>query len=180
MGKLIRAVLRGGDSGNTVSLTRPLAIVPQAGPARLLLLAEELAPDARKRRRLQRHLERQRRANNPQHYDAQGRIKKRDKGQRRRVWRESHRYQQTRQRLATTERKLAAHRRSLHGHLANQIIRLGDDLRIEQVSYKSWQRCFGSSVGLRAPGRFVDAVKCVVARTRTAHLHEIPTFQTRL
>src|SRR5713101_6229115 len=179
MGKLIRAVLRGGDSGNTVSLTRPLAIVPQAGPARLLLLAEELAPDARKRRRLQRHLERQRRANNPQHYDAQGRIKKRQ-GQGRRVWRESHRYQQTRRRLATTERKLAAHRRSLHGHLANQIIRLGDDLRIEQVSYKSWQRCFGRSVGLRAPGRFVDAVKCVVARTRTAQLHEIPTFQTKL
>jgi len=156
-----------------------LAIVPQAGTARLLLLAEELAPDARKRRRLQRHLERQRRANNPQHYDAQGRLKKRQ-GQGRRVWRESHRYQQTRRRLATTERKLAAHRRSLHGRLANQIIRLGDDLRIEQVSYKSWQRCFGSSVGLRAPGRFVDAIKCVVARTRTAQLHEIPTHQTKL
>jgi hypothetical protein len=33
---------------------------------------------------------------------------------------------------------------------------------------------------MRAPGRFVDAVKCVVARTRTAQLHEIPTFQTKL
>ena len=54
------------------------------------------------------------------------------------------------------------------------------DLRIEKVSYKSWQRCFGRSVGLRAPGRFVDAVKCVVARTRTAQLHEISPFQTRL
>jgi hypothetical protein len=156
-----------------------VAIVSQAGPARLLLLAEELAPDARKRRRLQRHLERQRRANNPQHYDAKGRIKKRCKGQRR-VWQESHSYQKTRRRLATTERKLAAHRRSLHGKLANQIIRLGDDLRIEKVSYKSWQRCFGRSVGLRAPGCFVDAVKCVVARTRTAQLHEIPPFQTKL
>jgi transposase len=157
-----------------------VAIVPQEGPARLLLLAEELAPDARTRRRLQRHLERQRRANNPQHYDAQGRIKKRRRGQGRRVWQESHSSQQTRRRLARTERRLAAHRRSLHGKLANQIIRLGDDLRIEQVRYKSWQRCFGRSVGLRAPGRFVDAVKCVVARTRTAQLHEIPTFQTRL
>jgi hypothetical protein len=157
-----------------------LAIVPQQGPARLLLLAEELAPDARKRRRLQRHMERQRRANNPEHYDAQGRIKKRRSGQGRRVWRESQSYQKTRRRLAASERKLAAHRRSLHGHLANQIIRLGDDLRIENISYKGWQRCFGRSVGLRAPGRFVDAVKCVVARTRTAQLHEISTFQTRL
>ena len=49
-----------------------LAIVPKVGSARLLLLAEELAPDARKRRRLQRHLERERRANNPEHYDARG------------------------------------------------------------------------------------------------------------
>jgi len=157
-----------------------LAIVPEVGPARLLLLAEELAPDARTRRRLQRHLERERRANNPQHYDAQGRIKKRRRGQEHRVWRESQSYQKTRRRLARTERKLAAHRRSLHGQLANQIIRLGDDLRIEKVSYKGWQRRFGRSVGMRAPGRFVDAVKCVVARTRTAQLHEIPTFQTKL
>ncbi len=157
-----------------------LAIVPRQGPARWLLLAEELAPDARTRRRLQRHLERQRRANNPEHYDSQGRIKKRRRGQGRRVWRESRSYQKTRRRLAATERKLAAHRRSLHGHLANQIIGLGDDLRIEKVSYKSWQRRFGRSVGMRAPGRFVDAVKCVVARTRTAQLHEIPTFQTKL
>src|SRR6266852_4023118 len=71
-----------------------LAIVPEVGPARLLLLAEELAPDARKRRRLQRHLERERRANNPQHYDAQGRIKKRQ-ARGRRGGRESTRYQRT-------------------------------------------------------------------------------------
>jgi len=57
-----------------------LAIVPEVGPARLLLLAEELVPDARTRRQLQRHLERERRANNPEHYDAQGRIKNRRTG----------------------------------------------------------------------------------------------------
>ncbi len=157
-----------------------VAIVSQEGTARLLLLAEELAPDARKRRRLQRRLERQRRANNPQHYDETGRIRKRSKGQGQRIWRESQGYQRTRRRLATSERRLAAHRRSLHGKLANEIIRLGDDLRIEKVSYKGWQRCFGRSVGVRAPGRFVDVVKCVVARTRTAQLHEIPTVQTKL
>ena len=157
-----------------------VAIVSEEGSARLLLLAEELAPDARKRRRLQRHLERQRRANNQEHYDEKGRIRKRSKGQGRCVWRESQGYQRTRRRLATTERRLAAHRRSLHGKLANEILRLGDDLRIEKVSYKSWQRCFGRSVGLRAPGRFVDAIRCVVARTRTAQLHEIPTYQTKL
>src|SRR6266487_3495173 len=115
----------------------------------------------------------------PEHYDAQHRIRKRATGQGRRRWRESRGYQKTRRRLATTERKLAAHRRSLHGKLAHEIMRLGDDLRIEKVSYKGWQRCFGKSVGLRAPGRFVDAIRCVVARTRTAQLHEIPTYQTK-
>ncbi len=157
-----------------------VAIVSQQGTARLLLLAEELAPNGRKRRRLQRHLQRQRRANNQGHYDEKGRIRKRSKGQGRRMWRESQGYQRTRRRLATAERRLAAHRRSLHGKLANGIIRLGDDLRIEKVSYKGWQRCFGRSVGVRAPGRFVDVVKCVVARTRTAQLHEIPTVHTKL
>jgi helix-turn-helix protein len=58
-----------------------VAIVSQQGTARLLLLAEELAPDGRRRRRLQRHLERQRRANNQEHYDEKGRIRKRSKGQ---------------------------------------------------------------------------------------------------
>jgi hypothetical protein len=157
-----------------------VAIVPEKGKAQLLLLAEELAPDTRARRRLQRKLDRQRRANNQEHYDEQGRIRTPSRGQGRHIWHESRGYQQTRRRLSSAERKLAAHRRSLHGKLANEILRLGDDLRIEKVSYKSWQRCFGRSVGLRAPGRFVEAVKCVVARTRTAQLREIPTYHTKL
>src|SRR5260370_42107442 len=48
-----------------------VAIVPEVGPARLLLLAEELAPDARTRRRLQRHLERERPVHQAQLSDAQ-------------------------------------------------------------------------------------------------------------
>src|SRR5258707_6617275 len=46
-----------------------LAIVPREGEARLVPLCEELKPDARKKRRLERKLDRQRRANNPQNYD---------------------------------------------------------------------------------------------------------------
>src|SRR5260370_26129170 len=85
-----------------------LAIVPQEGPARLLLLAEELAPDARTRRRLQRHLERQRRANNQEHYDAKGRIKKRRRGLGRRVWRESRNQQKNPPRPAAARGRRAA------------------------------------------------------------------------
>lgn len=155
-----------------------LAMVSEQGPARLLLLAEELAPDARRRRRLQRKLDRQRRANNPDHFDLQGRIK--PKGQRPRLWKESKSYRQTRRRLATTERQLAAHRRSLHGQLANEIVRHGDDIRIEKHSFRGWQRQFGRSVSLRAPGRFRAALTCSVARTDTALVHEISTQHSKL
>ncbi|WP_040441810.1 hypothetical protein [Ktedonobacter racemifer] len=40
------------------------------------MFCAELAPDAKAIRRLQRQMERQRRAANPEHYDEKGRIKK--------------------------------------------------------------------------------------------------------
>src|SRR5258707_7549597 len=67
-----------------------IAIVPREGEARLLPLCEELRPDARKKRRLERKLDRQRRANNAQNYDEKGRIKKH--GKRRLAWKNSRGY----------------------------------------------------------------------------------------
>ena len=49
-----------------------LAMVPREGKADLVTFCEELAPDARKKRRLQRKMERQRRANNPDNYERFG------------------------------------------------------------------------------------------------------------
>jgi transposase len=81
-----------------------LAMVPQEGEARLLSFCRELKTDRASKRRLQRQLDRQRRANNPQNYDAKGRVKK---GKKR--WYDSRGYQKTRRRLASQERKLAVH-----------------------------------------------------------------------
>ena len=53
-----------------------LAIVPREGAADLVTFCEELAPNACRKRRLQRKMERQRRANNPENYDEKGRVKK--------------------------------------------------------------------------------------------------------
>jgi hypothetical protein len=52
-----------------------IAIVPRAGEAQLGLFCAALAPRIATKRRLQRKLDRQRRANNPQHYDERGRCK---------------------------------------------------------------------------------------------------------
>jgi len=154
-----------------------LAIVPREGEARLAPLCEELKPDARKKRRLERRLDRQRRANNPQNYDEKGRIKKR--GKQRLSWKTSHGYLVTRRRLAHQERKLAAHRKSLHGRLVNEIIHTGNDIRIEKISYKGWQKQFGKSVGMRAPGMLIEHLRRTVAKTGGI-LHEFPTRSTKL
>jgi transposase len=151
-----------------------LAIVSQEQEARLITFCDELRPNARERRRLQRRLDRQRRANNPEHYDEQGRCKP---GRKR--WNESRNYQKTRQRLAAQERRLAAHRKSLHGRLAHEIVQIGTTITIEKTSYKGWQRRFGRSIGLRAPGMFVEHLKRTVAKTG-GMLREVSAFDTRL
>jgi len=68
-----------------------LAIVPRRAKADLVTFCQELSPNASKKRRLQRKMDRQRRANNPDNYDEKGRVKKG-----RRTWKESKRYQATR------------------------------------------------------------------------------------
>jgi hypothetical protein len=137
-----------------------LAIVPQAGAADLVTLCEELAPTTRKKRQVQRKMGRQRRANNPATYETHGRI---TKGRRR--WKESKRYKATRRQHATTERRLDAHRKSLHGHLAHRITQVGTTISIENTSFKAWQKQSGRSSGLRAPGLFVAHVTRLGAKT---------------
>lgn len=154
-----------------------IAIVPQEGEAQLLPFCEELQPDARAKRRLQRKLDRQRRANNPENYDEKGRIKKHSK--RRLAWKHSKGYLATRRRLAAKERKLAAHRKSLHGRLVHQIIRHGNTIRTEKLSYKAWQKQYGKSVGRNAPGMFLEQLRRTVASTGGI-LSEFPTTTTKL
>jgi hypothetical protein len=137
-----------------------LALVPEQGEAGLLSFCEELKTNKQKKRRLQRQLDRQRRANNPQNYDAKGRVKKGNKR-----WHDSQGYKKTRRRLGNQERKLAAHRKSLHGRLVHQIVRTGNTIITEKLSYKAWQKQYGKSVGAHAPGMFLERLK----RTRASN-----------
>jgi hypothetical protein len=154
-----------------------LAVVPREGKADLGAFCEELAPDTRKKRRLQRKLERQRRANNPENYDEKGRVKK--LGNMHLRWRESKRYRATRRQHASTERRLAAHRKSLHGKLAHEIVAAGNTIHNEKTSFKGWQKRYGRSIGLRAPGLFVAHLARLVAKTGGT-LVEVSAFKTKL
>jgi len=154
-----------------------VAIVPRQAPARLEIFAEQLAPQEKELRRLQRQMDRQRRAANPAHYDEQGRPKKRGKA--RAPWKRSRGYEATRRRKASKERKLAAHRKSLHGRMTHEIVAVGNTIFTEKLSYKGWQKHYGKSVGLRAPGMFIDHLRRTVASTGGT-LHEVPTRTTKL
>jgi hypothetical protein len=151
-----------------------LAIVPRDGDANLVAFCEELVPEARKKRRVQRKMERQRRANNPENYDERGRVKKGPL-----TWKHSRRYQVTSRQQAAMERRLAAHRKSLHGNLAHTIAQAGNTIIIEKTSFKGWQKQYGRSIGFRAPGLFVAHLSRIVAKTGGT-LGEISTFKTKL
>lgn len=118
--------------------------------ARLDRFCDELADKEVEIRELQRRLDRSRRANNPGNYNPDGTVKKG-----RKKWKKSKTYLKLQARLAEIQRRLAAHRRSLHGRLANETLGMGDSFKFEKLSYRALQGLFGRSVNARAPGRFV-------------------------
>jgi hypothetical protein len=154
-----------------------IASVPRDSEARLEQFCEELVPGEQAVSRLQRQMDRQRRAANPDNYDEKRRIKK--SGKQTLVWKTSMGYQATRRRKATKERKLAAHRKSLHGRKVHELVAVGNTVVTEKLSYKGWQKQYGKSVGLRAPGMFIELLRRTVASTGGT-LHEIPTRSTKL
>src|SRR6266545_3905742 len=113
-------------------------------------LATPLKQSRQQQRQIQRRIDRQRRANNPTNYLPDGRVRP---GRKR--WVISRNQRDNEQRLAEAERKEAAHRKSLHGQLANTLLRLGNDIRVEKNSYRSFQKKYGKAVRQAAPATFV-------------------------
>jgi transposase len=100
------------------------------GPSTIAVVAEqeallqpfcpEVTPNWRKLRRRTRQLDRQRRANNPEHYDERGRVKK---GKHR--WKVSKRQRKVQARRRDVYRRLSATRKRSHGQLAHRVLALG-------------------------------------------------------
>ena len=61
----------------------------------------------------------------------------------------------------------------------HEIVAVGNILILEKISYKSWQKHYGKSVGLRAPGMFLEQLKRTVASTGGI-LVEVPTRTIKL
>jgi len=142
--------------------------------AHLLLFCAQLVRRQQAIRRLQRQLDRQRRANNPDNYNQDGTIRKGPKR-----WHQSRRQRDTERKLAELYRQQAAYRKSLHGQLANLVLSLGDDIRLEKLSYRAFQKRFGRSVAFRGPGSFVTMLKRKAANAG-ATVTEFSTATTKL
>ena len=138
-------------------------------------LAQEVELREKARRRYQRQMDRQRRANNPTNYNENGTIRP---GKRR--WQKSRRQLQTERALREMERALAAGRKNSHGALANKILAQGSCVLAEKLSYKSFQKRWGKSVRFRAPGLFIALLARKANQTEGGAFIDIPTRETYL
>lgn len=119
---------------------------------------DELAPLDRYVRRIQRAMDRSRRATNPENYHPDGTVRS---GAKR--WRSSSRYQALSADLAEKQRRLAATRKRAHGRMANRILAMGADIKTESLSYEGFYKNFGRSIRDRAPKSFMACLRRKVA-----------------
>lgn len=151
--------------------TSTLAIASEK-EVKLFELAEGLSVEEQKKRMLQRKLDRQRRASNPDKFNDDGSI---NKGNREK-WIHSENYKKTRKELAEMSRKTADKRRLAHNQLANHILSLGLDVRVENMNFKGLQvkakkteisektgrfkrkKRFGKSLANRAPSMLLSTI----------------------
>ena len=113
-------------------------------------------------RRLQRKIDRSRRANNPDHFNADGTVKPSPP-----PWKISCRMEKLQVKLAEHHRCLAATRKRDHGELANFLLQRAGTIKIEKNSYRSFQRNFGKSTTRTGMGAFVSHLKRSAARANS-------------
>lgn len=143
----------------------------------------ELAPNVnnieQEKRILQRKLDRQRRANNADNYNEDGTIKKGiriDGKSQKLTWNKSKKYIKTQQQLKELYRKQRVIRKQDHEKLANYILTLGNEIKVENMNFKGLQKrvkkttinqktgkCnkkkrFGKSLANKAPSMLLEII----------------------
>lgn len=150
-----------------------VAVYSEQG-AGLVPLAPEVEQPWAEVRRLQRAMDRSRRATNPQCFNDDGTWKRGAQ-----VAVRSTAYQALRQELAETERVLEARRRRGHGALANRILACGNVLQSEKLSYVAFQKRFGRSTKVRAAGSLMALLRRKAERAG-GELRDLDTWSLKL
>ncbi|PAE87660.1 transposase [Shouchella clausii] len=135
----------------------------------------ELAPactvDERELRLIQRKMDRSKRATNPNNFNEDGTIKKGKL-----TWSYSNKYKKLRLKQKELYRKISIQRKISHEKLANDILALGSDVRVETMRFQSLQKRakhttrnkrngkinrkkrFGKSIANRAPAMLLTII----------------------
>lgn len=160
-----------------------------ATEANLVELADRVQNIEQVKRRLQRKMDRSRRATNPDNYNADGTIKRGVKLTRNK----SKRYQRVQRELAHAQRYQAEMRKMQHIALANHLLSLGDCFYIEkmewaglahrakktEVSEKTGKfkkkKRFGKSIANKAPAMLTTILKQKCDSLNLPGVMEIPT-----
>jgi len=83
-------------------------------------------------------------------------------------------------RVGELHRRRAAHRKTLHGALANRLFAHGADIACEKLDYVAWHKNFPRSVRDRAPGMLVEMIRRKAASAGGDRLFEYNTYSTAL
>ena len=103
---------------------------------------------------IQKYLERSRRSMNKDNFNQDGTIKAGPK-----KWKSSSRYRKAKAQLSELQRRMVETRKRLHGEMCNKVISMGSTIHAEKLSYVSFQKQWGKSIGARAPGMFMEKLR---------------------
>lgn len=142
------------DETAAIDLGPSTAAIVAPGRAALVSFLPEVKEDLKAKRRLQRSMDRSRRATNPQCFNDNGTWKPRS-----RLSVVSSRYQALRRQLAEQERVMATLRDRAHGQLANIVLRdFGRVVNTERLSKQACQKIWGRRMRATAPAMFMEKV----------------------
>ena len=164
--------------------------VSNKNEAHLYELAPECATDERKLRRIERKMDRSKRATNPDNYNPDG-TNKPGKHE----WKFSNNYKKLRVERAEVYRKLAIKRKMSHEQLANKIIASGTDIRVEKMQFRGLQKRskkttkkkdgrfnskkrFGKTLSNRAPAMMLTIINRKLSY-KNMQLKEVDTFSVK-
>lgn len=154
-------------------------------------LALECNLDEAELRRIQRKMDRSKRSTNPNHFNENGTVKKG-----RQTWNFSNRYKKLLKERKERYRKIAVERKMSHEKLANDILALGSDIRVETMRFQSLQKRvkkttrnkrngrinhkkrFGKSIAHHAPAMLLTIIDRKLGYQRRS-IKKIDTYATK-
>ena len=151
--------------------------------AGLLPFAQNVPIYQQEIRRLERKMERSRRANNPDNYEPDTIVQqgskiilkqgKAIKGKKQ--WNNSQIYLKTRTKKREFYRRKTAYAQCQNRKIVNEILRHGKYVKTENVSVKGWQKRYGKAIGAKSPGFVQSELK----RKAESASGSFQTFSTR-